>query len=130
MTELAYPSGLSQSRAVVSLQSLVDQLQPVEVHRFRHLGVEALACNSDEVVPGSVFFAIRGVRQDGAAYATQALNRGALAVVAEQRLNLPCPVLVVSNARRALADAAAAYYGHPSGRMPVVGVTGTNGKTT
>ncbi len=130
MTELAYPSGLSQSRAVVSLQSLVDQLQPVEVQRFRHLGVEALACNSDEVVPGSLFFAIRGVRKDGATYATQALNRGALAVVSEQRLNLPCPVLVVSNARRALADAAAAYYGHTSGRMPVVGVTGTNGKTT
>jgi len=130
MTELAYPSGLTQTHSVVSLQSLVDWLRPVEVQRFRHLGLSGLACSSDEVVPGSVFFAIPGTRQDGAAYATQALNRGALAVVSERPLGLPCPVLVVGNARRALADAAAMYYGHPSGRMPVIGVTGTNGKTT
>ena len=130
MTELAYPSGLSPSISVVSLQSLVDRLRPIQVERFRHLQLEGLACRSDEVTPGSVFFAINGTRQDGAAYATQALNRGACAVVAERPLNLPCPVLVVGNARRALADAAAMYYGHPSGRMPVVGITGTNGKTT
>jgi len=115
---------------MVTLQSLVDRLQPTEVQRFRHLELRALACRSDEVTPGSVFFAIKGTRQDGAAYATQALNRGAGAVVAERPLDLPCPVLVVGNARRALASAAAMYYGHPSGRMPVVGITGTNGKTT
>ena len=51
-------------------------------------------------------------------------------VVAEEPLRLPCPVLVVRNARQALAEAAALYYGHPSGGLPVVGITGTNGKTT
>ncbi|MCA8957163.1 MAG: UDP-N-acetylmuramoyl-L-alanyl-D-glutamate--2,6-diaminopimelate ligase, partial [Planctomycetes bacterium] len=54
----------------------------------------------------------------------------AVAVVAEEALNLPCPVLVVRNARQALADAACFYYGNPSHELPVVGVTGTNGKTT
>ncbi len=130
MTELAYPSGLAQGVSVLSLQSLVDRLRPVQIQRFRHLAVEGLACRSDEATPGSVFFAIRGTRQDGAAYARQALGRGACAVVAERPLELPCPVLVVRNGRRALADAAAMYYDHPSGRMPVVGITGTNGKTT
>ncbi len=130
MTELAYPSGLSRGWGVVSLQSIMDQLQPREVQRFRHLVVERLVFNSTEAQPGSLFFAIPGNRQNGSIYAQDAVQRGAVAVVAEQALNLPCPVLVVADARKALADAAALYYGHPSKSLPVVGVTGTNGKTT
>ena len=130
MTELAYPSGLSRSLGVVSLQTLVDCLQPREVQRFRHLGVEGLAFYSGEVQPGSLFFAIHGTRHNGSAYAAEAIKRGAVAVVAEEPLNLPCPVLVVRNARVALADAACLYYANPSHELPVVGVTGTNGKTT
>lgn len=130
MTELAYPSGLTRNQGVVSLQAVLDSLLPREVLRFRHLGVDGLAFHSGEVAPGNLFFAIPGTRHNGSAYAQEALSRGAVAVVAEQPLNLPCPVLVVPNARRALADAAAFYYGNPSRELPVVGITGTNGKTT
>ena len=130
MVELAFPSGLSRSPGVVSLQSIVDCLHPREVLRFRHMGVEGLSFYSGEVQPGNLFFAIHGTRHNGSVYASEALRRGAIAVVAEEPLNLPCPVIVVANARRALADAACLYYAHPSRELPVVGVTGTNGKTT
>lgn len=130
MTELAYPSGLSRSLEEVTLQSILECLRPREVLRFRHLGIEGLSFHSGEVQPGHLFFAIPGTRHDGSAYAAEALRRGAVAVVAEEPLDLPCPVLVVDNAREALADASCDYYGHPSHDLPVVGVTGTNGKTT
>ena len=60
MTELAYPSGLSRSLGVVNLQSILDQLQPREVQRFRHVAVESLVFHSSEAQPGSLFFAIHG----------------------------------------------------------------------
>ena len=130
MTELTYPSGLSPNVGVVSLQSILDCIAPREVLRFRHLRVAGLAFYSGEVQPGNLFFAIHGTRHNGSVYANEALRRGAVAVVAEEPLNLPCPVLVVKNARQALADAARLYYGDPSKDIDVVGITGTNGKTT
>ncbi len=130
MTELAYPSGLTSGQGVISLSALVEHLQPRETHRFRELAIEGLAFHSGEVQQGNLFFAIPGTRADGATYAAQALARGADAVVAETPLALTCPVLVVDDARRALADAAAFYYRNPSHTVPVIGVTGTNGKTT
>jgi UDP-N-acetylmuramoyl-L-alanyl-D-glutamate--2,6-diaminopimelate ligase len=130
MTELAYPSGLPSGQGFVRLRELRDCLQPREVVRWRDLAVDGLAFHSSEVRAGNLFFAIRGARQDGALYAQQAVARGAVAVVAEEALPLPVPVLVVPNAREALADAARYYYRDPSRALSVVGVTGTNGKTT
>jgi UDP-N-acetylmuramoyl-L-alanyl-D-glutamate--2,6-diaminopimelate ligase len=100
------------------------------VHRFRDMTVAGLAFHSSETRPGNLFFAIRGTRQNGAVYAAQALARGACAIVAEEVLAVTCPVLVVEDARRALADAACLYYRFPSRSLQVIGVTGTNGKTT
>jgi UDP-N-acetylmuramoyl-L-alanyl-D-glutamate--2,6-diaminopimelate ligase len=130
MTELAYPSGLSRQVPAVSLRSVRDVLTPVAVHRYRELDVEGLAFHHGEVRPGNLFFAIRGVKQDGAQFAQHAAQRGAAAIVAETDLEVPCPVLQVGDARRALAETAGWYYGHPSKVVETVGVTGTNGKTT
>jgi UDP-N-acetylmuramoyl-L-alanyl-D-glutamate--2,6-diaminopimelate ligase len=130
MTELAFPSGLAQRSAVVGLRAIRDLLRPDAAPRFRDVAVEGLAFHSDEVRAGNLFFAIRGTRDDGSRHVQHALTRGAVAVVGENDMNVPCPVLVVPNARVALADVAASYYGHPSRALDVVGVTGTNGKTT
>ncbi len=130
MTELAYPSGLPSGQGFVRLRELRDCLQPREVLRWRDLAVDGLAFHSTEVRSGNLFFAIRGVKNDGSLYAQQAVARGAVAVVAEEALSLPVPVLVVANAREALADAARYYYRDPSRAVSVIGVTGTNGKTT
>lgn len=130
MTELAYPSGLASGQGCVRLRELRDCLQPRSTLHFRDLAVEGLCFHSAEVRPGNLFFAIKGARADGNAFVQHALARGAVAVVADEAVMAPCPVLVVDNARRALADAARYYYRDPSRSLSVVGVTGTNGKTT
>ncbi len=130
MTDLAYPSGLPSGQGFVRLRELRDCLQPREVIRWRDLAVDGLAFHSAEVRPGNLFFAIRGAKKDGALYAQQAVARGAVAVVSEEPLSVAAPVLVVDNCREALADAARFYYREPSKAISVVGVTGTNGKTT
>ena len=130
MTELAYPSGLSPSKGGSRLQRLRDLLQPRAVYRFRDLAVEGLAFHSSEVRPGTLFFAIPGTVDNGCSYVDEALMRGAVGVVCEKPMNIRVPVLVVEDARRALADAAGHYFDHPSSSLQVVGVTGTNGKTT
>ena len=79
---------------------------------------------------GDLFVAVPGHDQDGDDFITQAIDRGALAVLSERSANLPVPVLKVKCARTALAQVAAVFYDHPSRGLFTVGVTGTNGKTT
>ena len=94
--------------------------------------VTAVVYDSRRAVPGAVFVALRGQKQDGARFAPQAVARGAELVVAET----PAPAghdgawVRVPDARLALALLADRFYGHPSGALRVVGITGTNGKTT
>lgn len=104
---------------------------PAEAHGVRVAGVTH---DSREVVPGTLFVAVPGRRQDGLLHAPAAVSAGAVAVIAER---LPEPplrehvvVVIVNNARIALSALAAAWFGHPSESMTVVGVTGTDGKTT
>src|SRR5688500_1339695 len=94
--------------------------------------VTGVAHDSRRVEPGHVFVALRGQHADGAALAEQALARGAAAIVSEQAApaGTTIPWAMVEDARLALALLAAAFYRHPSADMQVVGITGTNGKTT
>lgn len=94
--------------------------------------VSAVTYDSRRAVPGAVFVALKGLKADGAAFADQAAARGAVAVVAEspRPASPTVPWLAVTDARLALACLAAEFHGHPSREMPVVGITGTNGKTT
>ncbi len=94
--------------------------------------VKALVYDSRKVSQGSVFVAVRGQKVDGSAFALQALAKGALAVVAEagRPQDVLAPWVVVPDARLAMARLAAAFYRHPSRELTVVGITGTNGKTT
>jgi UDP-N-acetylmuramoyl-L-alanyl-D-glutamate--2,6-diaminopimelate ligase len=91
-----------------------------------------LAYDSRAVLPGQVFVALKGLRNDGASYAAQAVAGGAAAVVAEIAPEKPSsvPWVVVPDARHALALLSAEFFGHPSRDLRVVGITGTNGKTT
>jgi UDP-N-acetylmuramoyl-L-alanyl-D-glutamate--2,6-diaminopimelate ligase len=95
--------------------------------------ITGVVYDSRAVTPGALFVAYRGFHTDGHAYIPQALERGAAAVVYEDPAwdgRVLVPALRVSNARVALAPLAAAFYGHPGRRMRIVGVTGTDGKTT
>ena len=100
--------------------------------RAANATVAAVTSDSREVSRGSVFVALRGLKADGAAFARDAIARGAIAVVAEIPVppGTTVPWLQVANARLALAALSAAFFGHPSNDLLVVGITGTNGKTT
>ena len=94
--------------------------------------VTAIALDSRQVTPGAIFFALRGVNADGARFVPQAIANGAIAIVAETAApaGTTVPWLQVGNARAAMAEAAAAFYRDPSAELALVGITGTNGKTT
>ena len=92
-----------------------------------------ITCHSKEVRPGYIFVAIRGRVHDGNAFAAHAIAKGAIAIVTDSALttyHLNVPVITVPDARAACAWLASEYYGHPSKELSLVGVTGTNGKTT
>jgi UDP-N-acetylmuramoyl-L-alanyl-D-glutamate--2,6-diaminopimelate ligase len=92
--------------------------------------ITGLAYDSGEVRPGSLFFCVKGFQRDGHNFAAQAVERGAAALVVERPLSLGVPEVVVPSVRAAMGPAAVRFYGDPSAQLEVVGVTGTNGKTT
>jgi UDP-N-acetylmuramoyl-L-alanyl-D-glutamate--2,6-diaminopimelate ligase len=92
--------------------------------------IRELAYRAQDVVPGALFFALRGATADGHDFASEALERGAPAVAVERELELSVPQLVVPDTRTAMAQVATAFFGDPSAELEVVGVTGTSGKTT
>jgi UDP-N-acetylmuramoyl-L-alanyl-D-glutamate--2,6-diaminopimelate ligase len=92
--------------------------------------VRGVSHDSRAVQAGDLFCCLRGEHVDGHRYAPVAVEAGATAVVAERPLDLAVAQVVVDDARAAMAPLAAAFHGHPSAAMTVVGVTGTAGKTT
>src|ERR671914_2341962 len=92
--------------------------------------IKALAYSSRSVTPGTLFFCVPGFRSDGHDYAPDAVERGAVALVCQRPLGLGVPELLVDDVRAAMARAAAPFYGDPTAELPVVGITGTSGKTT
>ena len=91
--------------------------------------IRALTLDSRTAEEGSLFLALHGARADGADYAAEALARGAACVVTERETG-DAPCVLVPDAHEAAARLAAQWYGRPAERMTVIGVTGTNGKTT
>jgi UDP-N-acetylmuramoyl-L-alanyl-D-glutamate--2,6-diaminopimelate ligase len=94
------------------------------------LEVASLAYDSRTVAPGALFFCVVGGRSDGHDHAAQAIAHGAVALVVERPLGLGVPELRVPSVRKAMAPLAVRFNGDPSASLRVVGVTGTNGKTT
>ena len=93
--------------------------------------IESITADSRQVKPGSLFVALRGYTVDGHDYVHKAVEAGASAVVVEQAIEgLAAPQVVVRDTRAAVAVLASVFYRHPSKQMKVIGITGTNGKTT
>lgn len=101
---------------------------------FAGVDISSLCCNSKEARPGALFVAIDGAKDKGSNYIDEAFKRGAACIVAQEARDIPAssrfPVILVDDARYALAAVADEFFGHPSGSLKVAGVTGTNGKTT
>jgi UDP-N-acetylmuramoyl-L-alanyl-D-glutamate--2,6-diaminopimelate ligase len=92
--------------------------------------ITSLAYDSREVRPGGLFFCVKGFQSDGHDFAAQAVQNGAAALVAERPLSLGVPEVIVPSVRAAMGPIAARFYGDPTSQLRVVGITGTNGKTT
>jgi len=107
-------------------------LQGLTAQPVLPLPVMGVACHSKQVRAGEVFVAIRGPRHDGHQFLAEAAQRGACAVVVEQppAEQMPCPVIVLPDTKRAMPTIAARWYGEPAKKLRAIGVTGTNGKTT
>ncbi len=96
----------------------------------RDIDVTDLAYNHRAVRPGTLFFCVPGQTRDGHEFADEAVKRGAVALVGERALHAGVPEIVVPSVRAAMAPAASRFNGDPTAQLEVVGVTGTNGKTT
>lgn len=113
----------------MKLQELLQGVAVKAATAPMELSVAAVRYDSRAVRPGDVFVAIRGFATDGHQYIDKALAQGACAVVCEEAPE-GVPAVVVEDSRKALAEISANYFGHPADGMVMIGVTGTNGKTT
>jgi len=116
----------------MQLKQLVQALASAQVEGTLEREVAGLAYDSRRVTPGMVFVAIPGQQVDGHEFIGNAVERGATAVICERSRVLPARItqIKVPDVREALACTSRAYYDDPSSRLKVIGVTGTNGKTT
>ena len=103
---------------------------PGLVDRRGDAEITGLAHDSREVSPGDLFFCVPGANHDGHDFAIEAVDRGAAGLVVERPLSLGCPQVQAESVRRAMGPMSSTFHGHPSRSMAMVGVTGTNGKTT
>ena len=115
----------------MKLHTLLSNLHSlVKVRRRRIRKLLRLKMIIVSVRTGSLFICIKGYTVDGHDFAKSAVENGASAILAERPLDLDVPVIVVRDTERAMAVLADAFYGHPTQKLRLIGITGTNGKTT
>ncbi len=117
----------------MTLRDLLVAVEPCEIAGNADPVVLGLCYDSRRAKPGDLFFAWQGSQVDGHRFLPEAIRKGVVAIVGERDPAPPSsgiPYTRVANAREAMARVADRFYGHPSGSMEVVGITGTNGKTT
>jgi UDP-N-acetylmuramoyl-L-alanyl-D-glutamate--2,6-diaminopimelate ligase len=115
------------------LNELISSITYEELRGDEHKKISSITADSRQVVPGSLFVAVSGPVADGHTFIGQALNNGAVAVVCEkipQNASAGIAWIRVANSAIALGHLASQWYGNPSRKLTLVGVTGTNGKTT
>ena len=117
----------------MKLSTLLTVIKPLAVGGLGDPDIKGLAYDSRKIKPGFMFFALHGQNHDGNQFVQEAVTRGAVAVVSDQAAPLShgsAITIRVSDPRQAIAELAAAFYNNPSASLQVVGITGTNGKTT
>ena len=112
------------------LSSLLCETAHLKTVHFKDVEVTGVSIDSKHVLQSDLFVCFAGGEHDGHEFAGEALAAGASALVAERELPFPVPQVIVEDGRAASAAFSAAFYGHPEKRLKIIGVTGTNGKTT
>ena len=114
----------------MKLKELLQGLEPLKIHADLEQEITGVCYDSRQVQPGNLFIAISGFAVDGHRFIPMALEKGAAVIFCEQIPVQDCSYVQLSNTRKALALAGANWFGHPAEQMTMIGVTGTNGKTT
>lgn len=126
---------LSPSRAaryVMKLEELIPSLMVAEIKGNTDVEIKGMEMDSRQVKPEDLFIAVKGFHVDGHRFIPEAIQRGAAAIVVEENIHLKedIPVIQVPDTHRAMAVLASTFYRHPTRHLKLIGVTGTNGKTT
>src|SRR4051794_40655586 len=127
---LGAPDSRSRLGAPMRLDDLFAADGAARVVSDGSVEIADLAYDSRKAGPGALFFCVPGEKVDGHDFAARVIEAGAAALVVERELAVGVPQMVVADARAAMAPVAARFYGDPTGELRVVGITGTNGKTT
>jgi UDP-N-acetylmuramoyl-L-alanyl-D-glutamate--2,6-diaminopimelate ligase len=116
----------------MTLRELLEKLPGTEIHGNDEVSIGSLTCDSRAVRPGTLFFALRGLKVDGHCYIEKAVTAGATAIILEDPTFAPAGIqwALVKDSRAAMGHIAATFNGDPTAIKPLVGITGTNGKTT
>ncbi len=116
---------------ITELERLLETLHYIDVEGQTKISIRGLECRSEKVKPGYIFFCLEGGRADGHDFIPQAIEAGAVAVVLEKEREVQgASKILVPNVRMAMAVMAELFWGSPSQELCLIGVTGTNGKTT
>lgn len=97
---------------------------------FDFININSIAIDSREVSSGSLFICIRGLQTDGHFFVKQAIENDAAAIISEEVFDSPVPLILVNDTSTILAKVVNKFYGNPTSNLPIIGITGTNGKTT
>ena len=114
----------------MKLQDILGSIEYLEVHADGDLQIGGITADSRRVKKSDLFVAISGFTSDGNRFIPMAMDKGAAVVVTAKKPETDVPYVLVPSDRKALAQCAAALYGHPSKAMTMIGITGTNGKTS
>ena len=115
---------------MMKLSELLRDIDVAELHARPDTEISDVCYDSRSVGPGAAFIAVRGYETDGHMYIPAAVEKGAALVICEEAPSVETPYVLVKDSRRAMALAAANFFGRPAEALTVIGVTGTNGKTT
>lgn len=118
----------------MNLTKIIEYIKPqaiINADNLDSVEITGISYNSKNIAQGDIFVCITGEKSDGHDFVLQAQNNGASAIIAQKKLeNINIPVLVVNDTQSALAQVSALFYNFPSKKLKIIGVTGTNGKTT
>ncbi len=114
----------------MKLIDLIKDLEIVDSRGDLNIPIKDITIDSNSVFKGSLFICIKGDVKDGHDFARQAFHYGAVAIIAERETGAPLPQIIVKNSRIAMSKIASAFYGNVHKELKIIGVTGTNGKTT
>ena len=114
----------------MDLSKIIKNIDAVEVLNFKDIDIKGISYNSNTINSHEIFVCLKGEHVDGHDFAQSAFEKGAVAIMAERPLNIEIPQIIVKSTQESIADLSAEFYHHPTKSLNLMGVTGTNGKTT